>query len=70
MQPKNKKVAKNKKEKKVAEKEQAKKKPKKVVDLSDEYNCTDEQEDEFKDDTYDSDENLEDEILPSSKKRM
>jgi hypothetical protein len=34
------------------------------VDLSDEYNCTDEEEDELKDDTFESDENLEDEIVP------
>ncbi len=40
-----------------------------MVDLSDEYNCSEEESDEFKDDTYDSDENLEDE-LPLSKKRQ
>ncbi len=34
------------------------------MDLSDEYNCTDEEEDELKDDTFESDENIEDEIVP------
>jgi hypothetical protein len=41
-----------------------------VVDLSDEYNCSEQEEDEYKDDTFESDENLEDEVIPPSKKRM
>lgn len=44
------------------EKESTKRKPKKVVDLSDDYKCSEAESDEFKDDTFDSDENLEDEI--------